>query len=116
MTLYAITKGEYSDYHICALTADKEKAERLKKIFTDKWDEAEIEEYEDGENGEIKIMWRYDVGTGNVDPAEYEGTEMVVEDNYGCVCSVQVYAPDANKACKKAFDMLAKYRAEQAGL
>lgn len=35
MEIYVITKGTYSDYHICALTLDKEKAECLKKIYSD---------------------------------------------------------------------------------
>ena len=31
--VYVIAKGCYSDYHICAVTLDKEKAERLCKLF-----------------------------------------------------------------------------------
>lgn len=46
MKIYVITKGDYSDYHICAVTEDKDKAKELKKIFTDDWREANIEEYE----------------------------------------------------------------------
>lgn len=37
MTIYAITKGYYSDYRICALTVSKDKAERLKLYFLLIW-------------------------------------------------------------------------------
>ena len=29
--LYAVTAGEYSDYHIVAITSDKKKAEQIKE-------------------------------------------------------------------------------------
>ena len=55
MKLYAVTKGEYSDYHIIALTADKDVAEKLAQkysnrtnMYGDDFDEAQVEEYEDG--------------------------------------------------------------------
>ena len=34
----------------------------------------------------------------------------------GKICRVYVYAPDEKHAIKKAQDMIAKYKAEQAGL
>lgn len=52
MKLYAVTKGEYSDYHIIALTADKEVAKKIAKMFSYgeyDYDQAQVEEYEDGE-------------------------------------------------------------------
>lgn len=51
MTHYAITIGEYSAYHIVAITSDKEVAQKLCELFTkqDGCDEARIEAYEDGE-------------------------------------------------------------------
>ena len=42
MKAYIITKGEYSDYHICAVTLDKDKAEQLKKLFTNDWHESTV--------------------------------------------------------------------------
>ena len=55
MKLYAVTKGEYSDYHIIALTADKDVAEKLAKkysnrtnMYGDGFEDAQVEEYEDG--------------------------------------------------------------------
>ena len=47
MKAYVITQGCYSDYHICAVTLDKEKAERLRKLaLCHDSDYVEIEEYE----------------------------------------------------------------------
>lgn len=54
MKLYAVTKGEYSDYHIIALTTDKDVAEKLAKKYSNRAntycfaEDAEVEEYEDG--------------------------------------------------------------------
>lgn len=49
MKIYVITKGCYSDYHIAAVTDDKDKAEFLKLKFSDEYDEANIEEYDTDE-------------------------------------------------------------------
>lgn len=46
MKVYVITKGTYSNYHICAVATDKEKAEKLAKIYTDRDDDAGVEEYD----------------------------------------------------------------------
>lgn len=47
MKAYVITQGCYSDYHICAVTLDKEKAEHLRKLaLCHDSDYVEIEEYE----------------------------------------------------------------------
>lgn len=44
--VYIVTAGDYSDYHICAASLDKEHAEILAEKYTDSYDEAIIEEYE----------------------------------------------------------------------
>ena len=44
--VYVITAGEYSDYHICAVTLIKERAEVLKRYYSSTTDEATIEEYD----------------------------------------------------------------------
>lgn len=52
MKVYVITKGEYSDYHICCVCLDRETAEIRARLFADKnyytgeMIDAEIEEYE----------------------------------------------------------------------
>ena len=43
--IYVITKGEYSDYHICAVATTYENAERLRKMYCDSYQDAEIEEF-----------------------------------------------------------------------
>ena len=55
MKLYAVTKGDYSAYHIIALTANRDVAEKLAKkysnrtnMYGDGFEEAQVEEYEDG--------------------------------------------------------------------
>ena len=58
MKIYIITKGCYSDYHICNVTADYEKAKRYKEAYSDNWGEACIEVYEDGENGKTTTVGR----------------------------------------------------------
>lgn len=44
--VYVITCGEYSDYHICAVCSTRERAEELRPLYSDRYDIAEIEEYE----------------------------------------------------------------------
>ena len=46
MKVYIITEGDYSDYHICAVTLEKKQAEQLKKYFASNYSEPNIEEYE----------------------------------------------------------------------
>ena len=47
-TVYIITSGEYSDYHICAVTLDRDRAEKLKGLYAaiENNDYTDIEEYE----------------------------------------------------------------------
>lgn len=50
MKIYVITKGEYSDYHICATTTDKDRAEFLREMAStigEYGEEAKIEEFDD---------------------------------------------------------------------
>ena len=65
MTIYLVTSGEYSDYHIDAVFADKEKAERfcaLKNNEYNDYNEYEIEEWEEDDVeidtvSELRNMW-----------------------------------------------------------
>lgn len=120
MKIYAITKGEYSDYHICALTIDKAKAERLAKIYSDSWRKASISTFDDGEYND-EVLGFYLVWTG-FDDASFQGIfnqkthREEIKDLGGGSYQVYVSAEDEDHAKKKAYDMLAKYKAEQAGL
>ena len=121
MTYYAITKGEYSDYHICAITADKDKAERLQKIYTDHYEDAEIEEYEENDEKylESRMIWFYDAykdeakKTGDFGDGE---DESIWDSTYSGICGAYVVASDAEHARKKGQDMIAKRKAELAGI
>lgn len=54
MKVYVITAGEYSDYHICAVAVDPDKAELLRKLYSGPWSEkVEIEEYDTEENTKL---------------------------------------------------------------
>lgn len=116
MKIYAITKGIYSDYHICALTTSKSKAERLQKIYSDKYDDADIEEYEDGEGEDLRLLWFCDENGLNPEVRDYSSEEQVITNMHGEIQRVYLYAKDAEHAEKKAHDMLAQYRAERLGL
>lgn len=44
-TFYAVTDGDYSDYHIIAITDNKERAENIKKLYSGNYSEPMIEEF-----------------------------------------------------------------------
>ena len=46
MKVYVITNGSYSDYHICAVAIDKERAVLLSRYFSDGDGLAQVEEYD----------------------------------------------------------------------
>lgn len=75
-----------------------------------------IEVYEDGENGKENYCWAYNSVNNAVKISEYNGKERVMTNREDKIYSVYVYAPDEKHAVKKAQDMIAKYKAEQAGL
>ena len=121
MKLYAITNGEYSDYHICALTTDLNRAKRIQKLCSDSMYEAEIEQYEDAEIQENGQLWFYSEKHPDnyMYPEQIEKTSGVAETvvpwgtgYYAATC----YAEDAEHARKKAKDMIAKHKAEILGL
>ena len=59
MKIYIVTKGSYSDYHICGVAVDLKEAERLQNINTDEWDMARIETYDTEDNGEIEGWFKH---------------------------------------------------------
>ena len=48
MKVYVVTKGEYSDYHICCVCLDRETAERRARLFDSIYisDKAQVESVE----------------------------------------------------------------------
>lgn len=125
MKIYVITKGCYSDYHICAVATDKEKAELLADKFSDRYDSAEIEEY-DTDFSEVLLKfknlytcWFYEK-TKNINIRErdldcFEMDDLKVR-RFSDGLYVKVNAENEQMALKKASDLFSKYRAEQQGL
>lgn len=136
-TIYVISQGSYSDYHICGVTTDPVRAEELRKFYTDQWDEAEIEEYEDGapEAGELSDLkpiwlaayhadlkggfWKCKLAhyTNENKPNEYGMSDPKLIRNIGdLIFKAYVNAPDEDHALKIAQDQYAKMKAERLGL
>lgn len=122
MKIYAITKGEYSDYHICAVTDDEEKAKTLKLIESDEYEEARIEEYDTEEpiiesakrdnkyfvvefNCEGEATNVYECTPHNPNKFEYAG-----------MWKVALIAQDEKSAIKIAAERRAKYLAGEQGI
>lgn len=127
MKVYIITKGEYSDYRICCVATNKERAEFLRKYFSDDWRQAEIETYDTDdfapvfEGNEIyRVTFNAD-GTAQTykvdDPDCYDLSGKV----YSCraitdsgeiryIYNVTVFARDSEHAIKIASDILAEWK------
>lgn len=128
MIVYVITKGEYSDYGIEAVTLEKEKAEELKRLYSDKWNEAMIETY-DTDDYYAKNGGFYSVRIGKKSAIEVRKINSVIpvddrnkvslrhdwrtnRENY----FVYVKAKDEEHAKKIGADLVAKYKAEKQGI
>lgn len=131
MKVYVITKGKYSDYHVCGVATDKETAEKLRVLNTDKWDEANVEEFDtddgvkDLEKYVPAFLVHYDVeeDTAFADRCHRrrDSLRVISEINsYRGICFEEVVeyreGMTPEKAMKIFFDDLAKYRAEKEGL
>lgn len=125
MKVYVITKGRYSDYRICAVADNEERAELLRKYFSDGWDEARIEIYDTEEItvvGSPKRIYNIYIGeNGTVS----EGREewyfkdepfRNVFDLRGNEFRASIATDDYDKAVKIARDERAKMFAERLGL
>lgn len=126
MKVYVITKGEYSDYGICAVTTDKEKAELLREKFSDRYEPADIEEYDtDASDNLLKYKNVYDcyyyLDSKDITIRETSWSWLTVGDLYPYLLDkdriyVKVNADNEEMALKKASDIFAKFRAEKEGL
>lgn len=122
MKVYVITKGSYSDYSIYGVSLDKQKAEVLRKYFSDKYDEGMIEEYDTDlfeplytgkkpyeiyycNNGTRHCyLMTYDM---------YAFNSKICKDRAGGY-TVNVWAEDEEHALKIADDKLAEYKYRKA--
>lgn len=140
MKVYVITSGEYSDYGICAVTLDKEQAELLKVRYSDKWDEAYIEEYDtddykieasDINKHKYKVVFNesHEIHTCNEINYSYGGKHGEIDDCrlwfkyadgsrkcYSYIVVIYVDAYDEDHAKKIAKDIYMKWLAEQNNL
>lgn len=123
MKVYVITKGEYSDYHICAVATDDKIAEDLRKKFSTGCYEATIEEYDTEYFQEILrfkntyVCWLYEsdnhIKVVEADPDTWhQRTVGTFKDGL----YVEVNADNEQDALKFASDKFAKYKAEKLGL
>ena len=127
--IYVITKGSYSDYHICAVATNKERAEELKKMYSSRYEDAEIEEFEENvPSYEFfnsnpcsywKVMFQQD-GRLQSSPEHYfdePNLSMAVNPYFNnSIVVYDINASDATTALKIAQDERAKYLAEKFGL
>ncbi len=122
---YAVTDGDYSDYHIIAITDNKERAENIKKLYGGNHSEPMIEEFFDGEaKDEILYSVRYRTdGSYGVSPRDFDMGNFadinVIHERIGSdwwKYYVDVMAKDENHAIKIAQDLWAEYKAKKEGI
>lgn len=119
MKIYVITSGCYSDYHIDAVTDDKEKAEFLKLKFSNERDPANIEEYDtdeylvEGIHNMKSFYWKVSIFNKNTLVYPYLSGEQyfnVYKDGIQAV----VIAKTKEQAIKIVRDKYAQFLSEQA--
>lgn len=129
MRVYVITKGCYSDYHICCVATDEDTAEKLRALYTDNRDEASIEEFDTSEPLEyLAGRLPFDVyfsregavrAHNRIDWDDFQNNTIRVFEPRSiaaAVMVVSVVAADEGQAIKIAIDKRAQYLAEKAGV
>lgn len=122
--VYVITKGAYSDYHICAVAATKEIAEKLRKIYSDdSWADARIEEYDLNEaKDDVRVFYDVTFADGKVSTyfneyGERESIQFFKGNKWQSDrLIVSVRARDEDHAVKIAQDRRAEYLAKKEGV
>lgn len=125
-TFYAVTDGDYSDYHIIAITDNKERAENIKKLYSSKYSEPMIEEFFD-EEAKSEVLYdvlyntdgSYNVTLQTFDKKYFSDINIIRENilcNHWWKYQVLVIAKDKNHAIKIAQDLWAEYRAKKEGI
>lgn len=135
MKVYVITMGEYSDKYNYGVTFDKEKAERYVKRFNanNKWQSACVEEHEldawDDDRLTFYVVLKKDEITAETTDIEDDLYELkpykeffrtgpnimdYVERQTGFF--IYVKAKDIEHAVKIACDLVAEYKAREAGI
>lgn len=117
MKVYVITEGCYSNYHICGVALNEEKAEKIAKLC-----HGEVEEYDTQgwsqflQGGTAYNVWVFGDGTTTVRLRSYfdENTKKEIKQvrDYNSHYVVSVIARDENHAKKIGTDLVAQYRYE----
>ena len=130
-TVYVITKGSYSDYHICAVASTQERAEQLRKMYSGYSEAANIEEYgidipsDEYYNENPTLYWEVILKQdGNLiyiqtyyDKPNQSVTIKEGRWNWqGSFIVSNIQADTQEKAMKIAYDKRAQYLAEKFGL
>lgn len=122
MKFYVITKGSYSDYRIMTITVNKEKAELLRKAYSDYFEEAEIEEFEETDIHDCRVLYfvsQYVDGSiyvTNEVGELYADKGVINRDEHNGTLYFYVYADDEEHAKKIFFDKKAEYLARKNGV
>lgn len=118
---YAITAGEYSDYHIIAITDDKSRAEELNRAIPD----SDIEEFSDAPAIQSGYwIWgirrdnrRKSIFIEHIDSSfGLNDLNKVCEDRDNDYTWTSVQAMNEPHALKIAYDLFAQHDAEKAGI
>lgn len=122
MKIYVITKGCYSDYHICTVTTNKEEAEVLAETFTNSYDTATIEEFDTENNAEVikykkvfRCMYEKQTKSIKVGESYYDNAVEEIINYEKCLITL-VRANTPEEALKFASDRFSKYIAEKMNL
>ena len=131
--VYVITKGSYSDYHIVAVTLDPVRANKLARLYSDRFSICAVEEYTLNEAKEPQVYrvafprgkapyaklgeyrFTFDGEDGDIDPHEYD-VKYDTRDDFEDEFVVYVSAADEDHALKIAQDRRAEYLAREAGV
>lgn len=129
--IYIITNGTYSNYHICAVATTLERAKELQRMYSSKFEAAQIEEYQENipsyeyYNGIPQSYWSISFADkGEIIKVEnyYDEPNLEIEINEKFWYSDPplkidyIATENQEKAIKIACDMRAKYLAEKFGL
>lgn len=130
-TIYVLTEGDYSDYHIVTLYSTLELAEEAQKLCP----ESNIEEYKldseipdhpqglfgwsvtiDAEGNTIRSSYQEDVISRPFEPQEKYYENHYSNSNTTSLFVVRCWARDKEHAEKIALDKYYQFKAQQAGL
>ena len=124
MKVYVITKGAYSDYHICGVSLDKNLADKIAERCSDIYGDADVEVYDTEEfspllKGGSVFFVRLVYGTNEIEVCEENWDYMLgrinkvipMIRNQGCF--TYVIAQDEEHARKIGTDILFQYKYEK---